>query len=166
MADDRRGDWEHGVDENLASLNAGQRVWERELAVIRKLLADTDRLLRGDPEKDTDGAMARLHAVENELLLLKAVLLKDAAGGRGIVGKVEDLERGERLSDRRLKVWIAVLGLASASVVALMSNLDRLQAFFHQKSKDPVERLIENAKHPRRHHAARARPDPEEEPIE
>src|SRR5689334_6220954 len=111
--DERRDDWRRGVDENLASLNAGQRVWERELAIIRKLLAETDNLLRGDAEKDTDGAIARLHQAETAINLLKAVLLKDAAGGKGLMGRVEDLENADKRSERWLKVWIAFIGLLS-----------------------------------------------------
>lgn len=147
--DDRRDDWRHGVDENLASLNSGARVWEREMKVIRKLLGEFDRLLRGDPEKDTDGMVARVHAIENEMNLLKAVVLKDKTGGKGLVGRVEEIERGERTSDRRLKVWVAFIGLVSAILVAAASNLDRLQAFWNRKSTDPVERAIERAKRPK-----------------
>jgi hypothetical protein len=165
--DERREDWHRGVDENLASLNAGQRVWERELGMIRKLLAETDNLLRGDPNKDTDGAIARLHLVENEINLLKALLLKDAAGGKGIIGRVEDLESEERKSDRWLKVWIAVIGLLSALLVAAASNFDRIAAYLNRKNTDPLSRKIENAKHPkarRRHVIIRQEPEPEDPP--
>ncbi len=148
--DERRDDWHHGVDENLASLNAGQRVQDRETQIIRKQIRDHDVLLRGDPEKDTDGQIARLHNLENEILLMRAVLLKDAAGGRGLVGRVEALEGGERTSDRHLKVWISVIGLLSALLVAVASNLDRIEAFLGRKDTDPVHKAIERAKHPPR----------------
>ncbi len=160
--DERRDDWRRGVDENLASLNAGQRVWERELAIIRKLLAEADNLLRGDPEKDTDGAIARLHQLENEVNLFKAVLLKDAAGGKGLQGRVEDLETGDKRSERWLKVWIAFIGLVSAALVAAASNLDRIETLLHLQNKDPVDQMIENARHPktrRRHIVIREQPD-------
>lgn len=162
--DERRDDWRSGVDENLASLNAGQRVWEREVGSIRKLLTEIDNLLRGDPERDTDGAISRLHQLENEVNLLKAVLLKDKAGNKGIVNRVEALEAGERRSESHLKLWIAIVGLVSALTVAAISNLDRITAFLNHGKKDPVEQLIEKARKPkvRRHHI---RP-PEEDPVE
>lgn len=136
--DDRRDDWHHGVEENLASLNAGQRVWERDLHAIRKTLADIDNLLRGDPEKDTDGIVARLHSQENEVNLLKAILLKDRAGNKGIVGRVEDLESGERRSETHLKLWVALISLASAMTVAAISNLDRIEAFVNRRKIEQV----------------------------
>lgn len=146
---DRRDDWAHGVDENLASLNAGQRVQDRESQLIRKQIRDHDFLLRGDPEKETDGQIARLHNAENEILLLKAVLIKDAIGGRGLVDRVEALESQERGSDRRLKVYIALIGLISALLVAVASNLDRIESFI-KKDTDPLHQKIDRIKHPPR----------------
>jgi hypothetical protein len=150
--DDRRDDWQHGVDENLASLNAGQRVWEREMEVVRKLLGEFDRILRGDLDKDTDGLISRMHLQENEVNLLKAVVLKDKAGNRGLVSRVESLESDERKSEIHLKVWMAVIGLLSASIVSTISNLDRIEAFLNRGKKDPVDQMIERAKHPHRRH--------------
>lgn len=160
--DDRRDDWRHGVDENLASLNAGQRVWDREVVIIRKALAEMDALLRGDRQNDTDGAIARLHQLENSLNLLKAVILKDSAGSKGLVGRVEALESGERRSEIHLKVWIAVVGLISAVAVGVLSNLDRIQAFLNKPTQDPVDRAIERAVHPKprhRHYVIQAEPE-------
>jgi uncharacterized protein HemX len=139
------------VDENLASLNAGQRVWERELTAIRKALVDIDFLLRGDPTKDTDGIVARIHKQENDVNLLRAVLLKDATGGRGLVGRVEVLETGER---RASDYW----KFATASIVAIISllglvltNLDHIESFLGEKRKDPLGQMIDRSKRPRYH---------------
>jgi hypothetical protein len=147
---DRRGDWEKGVDENLASLNAGQRVWEHEQKLVRKVQADHDRIMRGDPERDTDGLIARLHNEENKVAMLEAVVLKDKAGGKGLSGRVQALEDRERTADTRLKVWIALIGLLSAILVAVVSNLDRIERFMGKESKDPVHQAIERAKRPRK----------------
>ncbi len=161
---ERRDDWHRGVDENLASLNAGQRVWEREIGLIRKTLAEVDSILRGDAERDTDGAIARLHQLENSVNLLKAILLKDAAGSKGVVGRVEDLEGHERRSDRWLKVWIAVIGLISALLVAVASNLGRIEAYLRKTPDDPLEHMFDNVKHPKaRHRHVILRQEPETE---
>lgn len=155
--DDRRDEWRRGVDENLASLNAGQRVWEREIGAIRKILSDIDFLLRGDPKKETDGLVARLHKQENEINLLKAIILKDAVGNKGLVGRVEQLEGGRE--DRR-GLW---KNLTSIVVAALMSGLlthfwGDIWHWTTRKSTDPVEQMIERAKRPksRRHHVSPA----------
>lgn len=150
--EDRRGDWEKGVDENLASLNAGRRIQDRDLSLLRKDVDKHDVVLRGDPQSDTDGMAARLHNQETEINLLKAVVLKDRAGGHGLVDRIEALEKRERDSDRRLKVWIAVIGLLSAVLVAAASNVDRIERFLNKKDNDPVSKAIERAKRPPRKH--------------
>lgn len=151
MGDDRRDDWSHGVDENLASLNAGQRVWERDIASIRKALADMDKILRGDFQNDTDGMIPRLHQQENDMNMLKAVVLKDKAGNKGIQGDVEDLKRGERRSENRLKIWVAIVGLLSMVMTASVSNIDRIQAFFsHARpalGETPIPKKSKRHKH-------------------
>jgi len=165
--DERRDDWKRGVDENLASLNAGQRIWERELKAIRKALAELDDLVRGDVAKETDGIIARLHQVENTVNLLKAVVMKDAAGGRGLVGRLEAIEKGEHRSDNLWK-FVTALAVAILSFLGLLiTNWDRLAAFWNRKSTDPVEQMIERAKHPKpRHRHIIIRPPPDESESE
>ncbi len=168
MSDERRDDWRQGVDENLASLNAGQRVWEREMAIVRKVLAEYDHLLRGDPEKDTDGTIARLHNQENKINLIEGVLLKDKAGTKkDVVSRLEALESGERTSDNRWKFATAVV-VALLSSGLLATNWGRIESFLNKKPTDPLGRLIQNAKHPkarRRHVVIREEPEPAEDPA-
>lgn len=153
--DERRDDWRHGVDENLASLNAGQRVWDRDIRQIRKSLSDIDALLRGDPAEDTDGVMARVHALETDIRLLRAAVLDDAAGNMGLQGRVSKLEGGEKSSENRWKFATAVVVAILSLLGLLLTNWDRLAAFLEPHGKvDPLERAIESAKHPknRYHH--------------
>ncbi len=164
--DERRDDWRHGVDENLASLNAGQRIWEHEQKALRKALAAMDALLRGDAGKETDGLIARLHTLETAINMLRAVIDVDKAGNKGLVGRVEAIEGGERGAERHLKLWIAIVGLLSAALVAVFSNIDRIEAFLHHKPA-PVERAIENARGPKvryRHYTIRVKPPETEAP--
>lgn len=163
---DRRDDWRHGVDENLASLNAGQRVWDRENDLFRKEVGELRHLLLGDAQKETDGFMARLHQTENQINLFKAILLKDATGGKGLVGRVEVLESGERTSDNRWKFATAIVVAALSLSGLLATNWDRIGVFFSKKSDDPVDKMIERAKHPRGRHrhvvVSQERPEPAE----
>lgn len=147
--EDRRDDWRHGVDENLATLNAGQRLWEREFTQLRKILKDVDRLMRGDPQMDTDGVIARLHKLENDINLIQAVVLKDRAGNKGLVGRVEALESGEHRSDNRWKFFTAVTVAIISLLGLLMTNWDRIETYLKRPTKDPLERLFEKAKHPK-----------------
>lgn len=148
--DDRRDDWRRGVDENLASLNAGQRIWEREFGSIRKLSAEIDKLLRGDPDRDTDGIIARLHQQENAINMLKALVLKDTAGNIGLIARVEALESGERTSGNRWQFATAVTVAVISLLGLLMTNWERLEAILSRESKDPVTQMINRAKHPRK----------------
>lgn len=130
-----------------------ERLWEREIGGIHKTLSEIDALLRGDPERDTDGAIARLHQLENSLNLLKAVILRDAAGGRGLIGRVEALEAGERGADNRWKFATAVVVAILSLFGLLLTNWERLEAFLNKQRKlDPLERMIQNAKHPKAKH--------------
>jgi hypothetical protein len=145
---DRREDWTRGVDENLASLNASQRVWDRELIVIRKLLGEFDSLLRGNTEKETDGMIARLHHQENDINRLKAIIQTDASGGKGVLMRLYDLERGDQKAERRLKIWLAIISVVSVGIGGLIANFDRLAAYY-KRPEPPVEQAIEKAKHPK-----------------
>ncbi len=166
--DERREDWRQGVDENLASLNAGQRVWEREVGIILKQLDEADHLLRGDPDKDTDGVMARLHNLENDLALMRAIVLKDAAGGRGLVDRVAALESGERTAGDRWKFATAVIVAVISFAGLIVTNLDRIESAFTRKGKpDKLTEMIERAKRPKarpRHANVRELPPEQPEP--
>ena len=146
--DDRRDDWRRGVDENLASLNASQRVWDRELEAIHKIVAEFDSILRGNTENETDGMISRLHHQETQILYLKAIIQADRAGGKGLVTRVYELERGDQKAERRLKVWLAIISLVSVAIGALIANSDRLAAYLKRPAA-PLEQAIEAAKHPR-----------------
>src|SRR5690348_9804635 len=163
--DERRDDWHRGVDENLASLNAGQRVWEREVNQIHKALAEIDALLRGDSGRDTDGAIARLHQLENELNLLKAVVLKDKAGNKGLIGRVEALESGERGADNRWKFATAVVVATLSLVGLLVTNWDHLETFLNKSRKPSHAQAGQKPKHqkakPRRVVVHEETPEPE-----
>lgn len=173
MAEDRRDDWKRGVDENLAAINEGRRVTEREIQRLWKAYSDDDALLRGDKEKETDGMISRLHSVENEINLIKAVLLKDAAGGRGLVGRVETLEGAEKRSDRHWQAATAITIAVLSLIGLLVTNWPKITAFFDPTRKDPIGQAIERAKHPPRkriHITIDARDrqtdDPPEEPTD
>lgn len=144
--DERRDDWRHGVDENLASLNAAQRVMDREISRLWKAYSEDDALLRGDKEKETDGLIARLHQLETAINLLQAVIDVDKAGNKGLTGRVEALEGRERTTVEVWKFWVAILGLLGAIAVAVITNLDKIEAWVHPKP-DVVDQAIERAKH-------------------
>lgn len=157
--DERRDDWRQGVDENLASLNAGQRIFDREVDNLHKILAEIDKDLRGSLEDERDGLIARFRAIETTVNMLKGVIDVDRAGNKGLLGRVEALEGLDRKAERRLRVWIALIGLISALLVGALSNFDRLEAIFARKAKthekrpktsrktDPIRPITEEIEH-------------------
>ncbi len=153
--DERRDDWKHGVDENLASLNAGQRVWEEELKRVRDQQEEFDRLIRGDPEQDTDGLMSRLHSFETDVRKLNAIILKDSTGSPGLQGRVEKLEGKRDMRVERWKLYVAIIGMISAILVAVITNLDHIENVLHRHPALP------KPTHTRRH---RPKPPPPPEP--
>lgn len=174
---DRRGDWAHGVDENLASLNAGQRVWERDIGTIRKLLSDIDHLLRGDIDRHTSGLVGRIESMEHDLSKINAVLFVDASGSKGIVHDVRELKGGRE--DRRMG-WGNITKIVVALIMAgLLGRFygDAVKAM-SKKSDDPLAKMIDRAKRPKGKPVVRYRvikkqvpepevePEPEEEPHE
>ncbi len=162
--DERRDDWRRGVDENLASLNAGQRIWERELATLRKLLGEIIDDLRGSISNETDGIIHRLREAEASVQMLKSIIDVDRIGESGLMGRVEALERRERTSETRLKIWIAVIGLLSALASAAVFNIDKIEASLNKQPKDPIDQAIDRARHPKpryRHYVIREDGDSE-----
>ena len=148
--DERRDDWRRGVDENLASLNTGQRVTDRLLEDLDANYAALDRLLRGDAEKDTDGVIGRLHHLETQIAQLNSVIFMDAAGKHGLQHTVEKLLSGERTSDNRWKFATAVLIALIPVLGAVLLNWGRISAYFERTQKPaPLEQAIEHAKHPK-----------------
>jgi hypothetical protein len=163
--DERRDAWQRGVDENLASLNTGQRVNDRLLEDLDANYSALDRLLRGDAEKETDGVIGRLHQIETQVAQLYSVIFMDKAGSHGLQHDVKELKEGRK--DKRLK-W----GYITQVIVALvMSGLighfwQDIAAFVNRKSVDPVERMIQRAKHPKPRHRHVVREEPPETDTE
>lgn len=142
-----------------------QRIWEHEQKAIRKKLNTFDVLLRGDPEKDTDGLIARMHSAENDILLLKAAVFTDKAGNKGLQGRVDDLEAGEHSSDNRWKfATVIVSGLLGSGIVA--SQWAKIDAYLHPPPRTRLDRMIEKAKHPKGkiHYVIRPQQPQESEP--
>lgn len=153
MDGDRRGDWEKGVDENLAMLNSAQRTTDKELDDLDLL----DKVLRGDPEEGTDGLIARQHALENlhnelraELGRIKQELFGDHAGGPGLTQRVDVLDgKRERLDKREGYFWHFVTAVAVQLLflsAALVLNWERVEDFFRRRFRHEPPAHMETKK--------------------
>jgi len=156
--DDRRDDWRSGVDENLVSLNTAQRVTDREVEDLELKYEGHDKILRGDPEHDTDGLVARLHTQENlvnelraEYGALKQTIRGYHDGSPGLEGRVDALEGIKKNRERKegyywqfiTAVAVAIIGL----VGIILTNLKEIKAHLPKSKPSPLSQKIEKAKH-------------------
>jgi hypothetical protein len=148
MADERRDDWRHGVDENLASLNSGQRSQDEKLAKLDAAQDEQDSLLHGDTDS---GLIGRIEDVEAEVRRLNAVVFMDALGNKGLHHDIKALL--DRREDRRTgwgnitKIIVAVI--TSGAVGLFWQDI---RTFVLKRTTDPVDQAIDRAKHPKGKH--------------
>lgn len=145
--------WREKIDHEQVTLMTGYQVLAERIKRVERQVSELHRAILGNPETETDGAMARLHQQENAINLLKAIVLKDSAGTKGLVGRVESLESQERTQDSRWKFWTAII-VAIISLIGLcITNWDKMSAFLNrEEGRDPVEQKIEHARHPKSRH--------------
>jgi hypothetical protein len=136
---ERRDDWQHGVDENLAGLNAGQRIWEQEIQTIEKTITGLDELLRGDPARETSGILARLEQVERDLSKINAVLFVDPTGKKGLVHEVDVLTSRERTSSERWRFATAVIVAIISLAGLIVTNWTKIEGVFLEHRENAPE---------------------------
>lgn len=139
--DDKR--WRERTDERLASLTSGETVQNDRIDEIEDRTENIDRILRGDPDKDTSGLIEQIHELQTRMNRIYAIMAPDAIGGGGILNRLSALEKREakegQQTEYRSKRWIAILGLISAIAVAIIANFDRIQSAFARRS--PAQQL-------------------------
>lgn len=135
--------WRERTDERLASLTSGETVQNDRLDAMEEQMRELDRVLRGDPEKDSGGIVEHLHEVQTGLNALRALMAPDALGGGGVLNRLKMLEKKEarefRASEYHWKFWIAIVGFISAVTVAVVTNVDRIEAFWRHQTRPPIE---------------------------
>lgn len=163
MADERRGDWEHGVDENLVSLNAAQRVTDKEVDDHDIAIGKLEQVVFGDPTENLDGLGEQVHAMQKEVTRLRRVLDPDFEGKHGIVKDVAYLldrdshkkAREDRAVLREGWAWASITKIVVELLIVtalLLLNWERVEDFFKSRfhvKPDKVEQMIEDAKRPR-----------------
>lgn len=110
--DDRRGEWAHGVDENLASLNSGQRSQDDRLRALDEAQKDADALIHGETDS---GLIGRIEDLEADVIRLMAVIFQDASGTKGLHHDIQMVLEGRE--DRRLG-WGNITKILVALIMA------------------------------------------------
>lgn len=151
----RDEEWCAKVDHEQTTLMLGYQSILQELTQARNLITELDAVLRGDPSEDRDGISEQLHLIQKDMALLKALIFKDATGKGGLLDEVRNLK--ERREDRRSEWgnWTKIIVAAITSGV-LTHFWGQIEGYLNKKTNDPLDEMIEAAKHPRvvhRHHA-------------
>lgn len=154
--DERRDDWRRGVDQTLVSLTTAQRVTDQQMDDLELQYAAIDKVLRGDPETDTDGFIARLHNLENAVQELKAERVKFMVADVTVKGfKWEFLT----------KVTVQLLILAGLLILG-WDKVAELTRKLSRQVESPLEREIEQARHPKGKVHYKTRHVPAEVPLD
>lgn len=145
------------VNESLVNLTTAQKVTNDHLDSIDETLDALDRVIRGDYEKDQDGLVARFKKVETYVNELRAVVLEDSTGKKGLVTTVEGLVTGkmEKVERRQNKISLIIAIITSLTLV--VTNIDKIGSFWNMlfgKNKPEVSK---------RHHGKPRKNVPEED---
>ncbi len=150
MDGDRRGDWEKGVDENLAMLNSAQRSTDKELDDLDLLTQKHERILLGDAEEKKIGISAQIdqqdilvNELRAELRSIKSTIYGDHTGHAGLETKVEKLEDKRRWSEKREGwAWDSFTKIAVELLLViamLLLNWERIEDFFKARFGHPEQ---------------------------
>jgi hypothetical protein len=115
MTDERRDDWKAGVDDRLMSLTSSQRITDDQLDDLDLKYEAIDKVMRGDPEEDTDGIISRIHNLENAIQELRAERVKF---------KVEDVTA----KGLKWQAWAAIIVGIAGLLAGLLPNIGRIRS--------------------------------------
>lgn len=133
--EDRR--WRESVDHQLVSLMTAQSVVNDRLDDLEEALSRQDKLVRGDPDRETAGFLERLHEVEALVAKLNGVVFQDATGKHGLVKEVEALTN--RRQDRQF-TWRNVTEVVIAIIMSgiFLHLWPEIKAIFIKAEKQEV----------------------------
>lgn len=133
--------------------NALWRGFESRLERVEDVVQELDVSLRGDRRRKIIGLLADWDRHDEALRRLNAVVLGDAAGSKGMAHDVDllmDRRSGkERRSDFIWKNWIPTLLALLALGLTILTNWDQIKQRFPTDHPGPLEKKIEQAKHPK-----------------
>jgi hypothetical protein len=148
MNGERRDDWHNSVDKKIVDLTSAQRTTDDLLEDLDANYAAIDRILRGDPEKETDGLIGRLNHIEDTVQELKRILVVDETGEKGLLHDVRVLK-----SNREGK-WKKWANITTVIVAVFMSGFlghfwQNIYDYLTKKDTDPLDQTIEKDKRPK-----------------
>ena len=136
MGEDRRGEWETGVDKTLAMLASAQRSTDQELNDQDLRGEDHDKTLHGDSA--TSGLIGRVETIEHLTARLESCVFSSPGNKNGLDKRVDALEDGTQASSFKWNVatavtvaMIGVLGTTIGLLGLLIMNWDKVDAMVY-----------------------------------
>lgn len=133
--------------------NSLWRGFEARLERLEDIVRDLDESLRGDRRRRLIGLLAEHSKLEDSVTKLNAVVFMDSTGKHGLAHDVDVLmgrqTGADRRSEFRWKYWIPTLLALLAMTVTVLTNLDKIKKNLPVDHPGPLEKKIEQAKHPR-----------------
>jgi hypothetical protein len=120
-----------------------------KLEEVKAQLKDLERAVRGG----RDSLLSEYRRHDQELTRIHAVLFQDPTGQKGLLHDV-DVLMGRRSYDNtrkefRWKYWIPTVLAVVALAATTLTNLDKIKANLPKYHPGPLEKRIDQAKHPR-----------------
>lgn len=129
------------------------RGFESRLERLEDTVKELDELLRGSRKNKISGLITDSERMDDTLRKLNAVVFVDSTGKRGIAHDVDYLmdrrSGAERREGFKWTFWGLILATAISSLTALLTNLDKLKVILPAYRLDPLDQMIEKAKHPK-----------------
>ncbi len=126
---------------------------DARLERLEDLVHDLDESLRGDRRRRIVGLLAEHTRIEDLVTKLNAVVFMDSTGKHGLAHDVDVLmgrqTGADRRSEFRWKYWIPTLLAILAMTVTILTNLDKIRQNLPTDHPGPLEKKIEQARHPR-----------------
>lgn len=165
--------WRERTDERMVGFTSSETVQNDRLDEIDDELATIREIFDGKQEdRDDNGLKGDVRELTRSYNELRALMAPDHLGHGGIINRLKAVEEKvgirARQTDNFWKFWTAI-GVALISLIGLLlTNWDKVQRYINAKSNDPLDQIIEKAKHPkgRRVHRTVVRTDPDPEPPE
>jgi hypothetical protein len=142
--------WRKEVDHKIVTLLTSQQVLDDRMKDIEEQTEDLDVILRGTG-KDEESVVEHLHMLQRSVNQLQKEMLPDALGNGGLRNRIKALESKDRREERReeyhWKFWLAVIGMLSATTVAVITNLSRIEGVYEHLRGGPPSRISGPVRH-------------------
>lgn len=151
-------EWRSRVDDRLASLTSGETVQNDRLDEVDEEIEAIRVLLEGNPkDRGDNGVKGDVYDLSKIINELRAIMMPDNFGHGGVASRLRTLEKKAGIEQTRVEYhWKFLTAVAVAVITTfglLVKEWPDLKKMWAKESANPLDAMIEKAKHPKpRHH--------------